>query len=458
VFKKSRFRRGFVEYVHLHLRHFQHHRRQMFALEAVRDVSLTGWMRAPDDLVRRVAACEEWRHVETLRIHHQGPHKSPRSNVVTLLESPHLTGLRSLRLPMLAIDADARRRLERLPVLARLSEMTLPDLDRYPDDPGPWFSNGLPPRAFARLRSLRLLDDWTRPELLAQMAAAPFWDGLRSLELTLNPHLANEVLSVLRHRLPPEIESFRLVSRSTPLGGLTDLDALYAELAARPLRRLGVQWVPTSPAALTSLLGGTSRCELRELELLECGLSDEHMAVLADSPGARHLENLHLSQYQGVTPGAAETLFTSKNLGSLVSLRLRIPSWEDGANRLVGAPGWDGLRKLGLSGGELTSIALTRFLGSQSARRLVRLTVEDEHPGGFSVSTALIDRITEPPHLARLVLAVKDMDAGVRVQLNRLRPQIWSTVRCYDNAADFEIDPNDLPPLDEDLEELDQWS
>src|SRR5919201_1244410 len=69
AFKKVRFRRGFIEYAHLHMRHFLHHRRQLLALEPVRDVRLTGWYRAPDDLVRRVAGCEEWQCIETLRIH-----------------------------------------------------------------------------------------------------------------------------------------------------------------------------------------------------------------------------------------------------------------------------------------------------------------------------------------------------------------------------------------------------
>src|SRR5262249_33903554 len=70
VFKKVRFRRGLIEFVHLHLTHFLHHRRQMLALEPVRDVRLTGWYRAKEDLVRRVAACEELSDLETLRIHH----------------------------------------------------------------------------------------------------------------------------------------------------------------------------------------------------------------------------------------------------------------------------------------------------------------------------------------------------------------------------------------------------
>lgn len=42
AFKKCRFRRGFIEYVHLHLTHFLHHRRELLALEPVRDISLTG--------------------------------------------------------------------------------------------------------------------------------------------------------------------------------------------------------------------------------------------------------------------------------------------------------------------------------------------------------------------------------------------------------------------------------
>src|SRR5262249_54857764 len=109
VFRKVRFRRGFIERVHLHLRHFLHHRRQMLALEPVRDLSLTGWFRAPDDLVRRVARCEEWGHTETLRIHH---HHDPRGNLLLLLESPHLTRLRALHGTQVQFDAEARRRFE----------------------------------------------------------------------------------------------------------------------------------------------------------------------------------------------------------------------------------------------------------------------------------------------------------------------------------------------------------
>src|SRR5262249_29464232 len=154
VFKKVRFRRGFIEYVHLHLQHFLHHRRQMLALEPVRDVRLTGWYRAPADLLRRVAACQEWQHIETLRIHHQGPHKDPHSDLMILLESPYFRRLRALHGTYVAFNADARRRFERLAILRQIEELHFLTLDRS-QAPGEWFSDGGAAFAeqWARLRS-----------------------------------------------------------------------------------------------------------------------------------------------------------------------------------------------------------------------------------------------------------------------------------------------------------------
>ena len=50
-----------------------------------------------------MAGCAELRWVETLRIHHQGPHKDPGRDVLLLLESPHLT--RRCKLLVLAVVA-----------------------------------------------------------------------------------------------------------------------------------------------------------------------------------------------------------------------------------------------------------------------------------------------------------------------------------------------------------------
>src|SRR5262249_44548145 len=72
-FRKGRFRRGFIEYVHLDARHFLHHRRQLVRLEPLRDISLTG-LRIGNGIGKRLAGCPELSAVETLRIYE---HHSP---------------------------------------------------------------------------------------------------------------------------------------------------------------------------------------------------------------------------------------------------------------------------------------------------------------------------------------------------------------------------------------------
>jgi uncharacterized protein (TIGR02996 family) len=457
VFKKSRFRRGFIEYVHLNLQHFLHHRRQMFALEPVRDISLTGWIRAPDELVRRVAACEEWQNIETLRIHHQGPHKSPRSNVATLIESPHLSALTSLRLPMLAIDADARRRLERAPLLTRLSDFTIPYLETYPHDPGAWFGGGSPP-AGVQWNSIRLTYYPAATEVLAQLTAARFWSGLRALSFPVPMFRSNEALRLLRDRMPKALESLRLFADNS-VEEMSDADSFYARLATQPLRSLRIEGVPVSTESLAEMLGNNSRCELHELTLRQCGLTDEHIAVIAASPGVRHLHRLELSQYQGVTSAAAATLYSSRNFASLVKLRLAIPSfWPAGLDLLATATGWDRLRDLVLSGRGLTPSALTRFLDSANSRCLVRLAIEDGYPGELQISADVVKGLARLPHLARLRLVVQDANDDLLTHLAGLKPRVWPSFRCFDSVEHYTLDPNDLPPLDEDQEDQHQLS
>jgi uncharacterized protein (TIGR02996 family) len=253
VFKKVRFRRGFIEYVHLHLRHFLHHRRQMLDLEPVRDVSLTGWFRAPADLIRRVAGCEEWKYIETLRVHHQGPHKDPRSNLILLLESPHLTRLRTLHCPYVQFDADARR-FERLPVLRRVRELCFPTLDTLMQHPGAWFSDGSMELAaqWEELRSV-VLPSWLRNDLLRQFAEMPAWDRLTAIALQLPGHNTPQVLSFLRDRIPPSLSELRLHPGISP----TITRALTCSFKGSPRSHSGSSTSPSPSARRRSAVSST---------------------------------------------------------------------------------------------------------------------------------------------------------------------------------------------------------
>lgn len=452
LFNKVRFRRGFIEYVHLHLQHFLHHRRQILDLEPIRDISLTGWMRASDDLVRRVAACEELRHIETIRIHNQGPHKWPGSNVVTLIESPHLTRLKSLRLSSLNLDAEARRRLERAPVLDRIEELSLPSLDTYPNNPGPWFAEGARGVAWESLRTLRINDHSVRPEMLLRLGEMPFWDNLRSLSLNLPYHQTNEVLVTLRDRLPPSLEELRLVANHSPVQ-VSDADSFFERLSGMPLRMLKLRWIPLSAAALGRMFADDSRCELRSLTLSGCSLTEQHSAVLARSKRAQLLKAVNLNDYPSIPAVAA----IQSRLGDGGDVELSIAGDGVELDILAEESGPARIRSLTISAAGISRAPLLRLLASPKLRDLVRLSISDMQME-LAVDCALAEQLAALPSLGYLKLLVGSIDDDARAVLQGRESTLWSiTLTTQDDPNSYPGDPNQMPPLDQDLVELDAW-
>jgi uncharacterized protein (TIGR02996 family) len=457
VFKKVRFRRGFIDYVHLHLRHFLHHRRQMLALEPVRDVSLTGWFRAQDDLIRRVAGCEEWKHIETLRIHHQGPHHDPRSNLVLLLESPHLTRLRTLHCPGVVFNADAPRRFERLPVLRRVEELRFPTLDTLMERPGEWFSDGGTDFAnqWGELKSLTLPYYLTN-DLLRRFAGLAFWDRLTALQLGL-PSPTNEAFALLRDRLPEALRELRVSGGHGP-GDASPADFLD-RLTRAPLRSLHLSGMAIGAAPLGGLLDGTSRCELRELSLLHFDLTDALARVVAGSPRTRDLLALNLTPYRNAGAGAARILFASEPLRSLVHLDLHgMQLGREGARALAAAPGWERLRSLDLSNTGLMRDDLRALLGSANLRRVTwfNLSVGRYDQPTVDVPPDLAAALTRLPHLACLRLHARCDPASEQV-LSASDSLAWVSM-----SDDDEVDiqeyrakraPDRWPPVDNALEQ-----
>jgi uncharacterized protein (TIGR02996 family) len=456
VFKKVRFRRGFIEYVHLHLRHFLHHRRQMLALEPVRDVRLTGWLRAPDDLVRRVAGCEEWQSIERLRIHQQGPHPDRLSNLVLLLESPHLTRLKALECPQVHFDRDARRRFERLPVLRQVRELRLPMLAWRGPGPGEWFSDskGSIMRQWTGLTSLALPRS-TRMDQLRLYSEMPFWNRLTKLEVAL-PAPETPALPLLRDRLPGSLEELRLSGDGSP-GEFEGATSFYQRLARRgPLRRLQLSWIPITPTSLGLLLSGTGRCRLERLSLPNCGLTREHARALADSPGAKGLRSLDLSSNSTFDSAAAQALFASENLRSLVDLNLNdTPVGTEGVKALAAAEGWDRLRSLDLGNTSLMGDGLRKLLKSPSVRSLNWLALGGtgyRNEPALTVPPGTAESLTRLPHLASLRLFLRQCHWVTRHILTSSDSLAWlalyNVAEMNEQARRAYHAPERWPPVD----------
>jgi uncharacterized protein (TIGR02996 family) len=454
VFKKVIFRRGFIDYVHLHLRHFQHHRRQLFALEPVRDVRLTGWHRAPTDLVRRVAACAEWKYVETLRIHHQGPHKDPGSDVVLLLESPHLTRLRGLHCPLVAFGGDARRRFERLPVLRQIRELQIPTLDTLMRNPGEWFYEGGAEFAdqWTELKSLTFphILNLVRLRLFTERA---FWPGLEAITLQL-PYETSEALALLRDRMPESLRELTLSAGLSP-ADYSAAPSFFERLAQTPLRSLHLHEVPITAPALGRFFDGTGRAELRELTLTSDALTRANFRVLAEAPRTSGLRSLNLYGWNQ-SRGLAEILFASEHLRSLVHLSMHgIPIRKDAAAQLAEAGGWDRLRSLNLSG--LGTGELRVLLESPNLQRLTWLAVR---AGGWrgvpslSLPPDVATALTRLPHLAGFRFDSGRCDPRSREILAGSPSLVWKEVIDLEEGPGWpgRWGPDVCPPTDAGVE------
>jgi uncharacterized protein (TIGR02996 family) len=441
LFRKVRFRRGFIEYVHLHLQHFQHHRRQILALEPIRDVRLTGWHRAPIDLICRVAACPEWQFIETLRIHHQGPGKHPRNELVLLLESPHLTGLRALHCPRVDFDPDGRRRFERLAVLRQLRELRLPGLAPWPRDPGRWFSEG----GLASAAGWTELRSFTVPgaldvALLRELTGLPFWAQLTSLGLRLTNR---EELAVHAERLPRALAELFLSTSDNP-AEFRGADAFVARLAEAPLRCLHLS-VPARILPLERLLSGPRAWRLQSLRLEMCDI--------ARRAGTRYSYAVHSPR---LGAEAAGVLAASEHLRSLVHLDLAgVRLSDEGAHALAAAQGWDRLRSLEVTGAGLTPQGVAVLLTAPLARNLVCLAIgADARRDALDVSPDLAAVLTDPgrlPHLASLRLAAAHWHSPGQAILAGSDSLAWLALSSLEyNVPLFRASgsPERCPPLD----------
>lgn len=313
LLRRPIFRRGFVERVHVHLREFYWHRRELFALEPVRDVRFTGWWRTPDEFVQRVARCEELRHLEALTIHHQGPHKDPADSVVTLLESPHLSNLRTLETTYCGFKPEATRRFCELPVLRHVTSLTTPVVDRHDwDAPKMLASNPDAVRGWGFSKKLDMLEEVTL-DVLRACAENPGWQSLE--ELTFSAPASAEIDDFLARNTP---RSLKTIAPDVWCGRDNDAvsSRLLALLAELPVRTVRFGGRPELNEALAPLLDAP-RWELESVSSYDAQL----LPRLANRRATRQLRHLQVS---ATTEGLDRFVEEGGVPGSLVSASLQL--------------------------------------------------------------------------------------------------------------------------------------
>jgi uncharacterized protein (TIGR02996 family) len=223
------------------------------------------------------------------------------------------------------------------------------------------------------------------PGGVAQLAACPHVAGVTWLDLNRN-HLRSE--------------GFAALARSRYLTGLRHLD--LTENPYLPRDHLG-------DAAAEGIAASSVFHQLVSLRLWGQGLGDRALAILARASGLARLEELNLSENQGITGIGVESLCASPHLTRLRRLSLQgCPRLlTTAAQALAGASFASALRELNLSSGNTISFRVrTEGIGDAglaalaASPRLAGLRSLDVSAHGITDAGART--LLEAPHLRNL--------------------------------------------------------
>ncbi len=335
------FRRGFVEKVTVTPVEFTHHTATLFRLAPIREVRfyLGGSWRDFYDLLGH-ASLGRLSGIDLEELDLDGPH------LAALCASPHLGGLRTLRLRRGALAEPGLAALLQAPWLERLTELHIRGYLR-----GVWLE---PLWSSPRLANLSVLVSTSRLTMTEANT------GAARAELRVladSPHLTRlTTLGLPECNLRPE--SLRILGAARGLPRLRRLDLSNNEL----------DYTAAAVLADAPLL---DRLEMLDLRLNRLG--NEGVLALADSPHLGCLAVLDLSA-NAVGAGGARALAMSRGLGRLASLGLRTNRLRDaGLRHLAGAPGLPRLTSLGVGYNDVGPAGV-RALGASPPGTLARWT------------------------------------------------------------------------------------
>jgi uncharacterized protein (TIGR02996 family) len=327
----------------------------------LRELTLTG--RPFEDEIARLADSPQLSTLRALTVLGLAP-----ADLSRLVASPHLAGLRVLRLVSNGLGAAGVRALTQTATPGNLEELDLSGPGRYEeyyDDP---IINAAGMESLAgwaglsRVRSLTLSGSDVRPAGLRALLRSPhagalkalslrggrldgqamgeFGDalpGLRLETLDLGENVLKELGAEYIARAPclRELKELRLDRCEIPLIGASQLAKKASFLG--DLRLLDVGHNHFGPAGLGALLEREPP-SLHTLLMRDNDLSDQGAALLAGSAASDTLLEVDLSQ-NGLGAAAALTLGGSAHLGRLLVLRLSDnPINESAAATLAASP------------------------------------------------------------------------------------------------------------------------
>jgi uncharacterized protein (TIGR02996 family) len=373
--RRWEFRRGCVEGVTLPARRFPARAAKLFERAPLRHLHLA----APEDH-QALAACPELARISELTL--TAPHGYPSyTRFHPLLRSPHLQGLRSLRL------CGGQWQREELLAIAALSELEVLELRSCSH-----FGRQIPLVAAGKLPRLRWLSltGWPGPVE---------WRSVVGRLEVLEWHSA-DIRDVLRQLTD--------TPRTTPLRGLrlrTDLSAWVGGTAGEQLDH-------------RRLLASGVLANLDTLELRGCALDHAKVARLFSKEGPARLVHLDLGFNPLGLPGV-EALLPSPHLGYLTHLGLaRIARPTDTANLvrpLCNAPP-PRLAALDLSGDQVTDDEALELAASPLADQLYRLDLRRNGLGDRGVEALLA---ADWPRLVWLDVSDNNLSPTARAALRQ---------------------------------------
>jgi|SRR5579883_232316 len=320
-------------------------RRSTTPIAELRELSLTG---IPDGL-EEVGWLADSPQLSTLRT--LTARAMWADSLGRLVASPHLAGLKSLRLPSNNLGNPGLAALTRATTLTGLEELDLSALgrhERYHHDPiiraaGMGMLMGWP--GLARVRSLTLTGNDVSRDGLRALLRSPHVSALKELSLR-DGRLDGQAMAEFDSALP----GLRLESLDLGENVLKDVGAEYVALAPclselkslrldrceirldgaklfakkasflRVLRRLDISHNHFRPLGLAALLERQPPA-LHTLRMRDNDLYDEGATLLAGSPASDGLLELDMSQ-NGLGTTGAQTLGDAAHLRGLLVLRL----------------------------------------------------------------------------------------------------------------------------------------